>query len=293
MEAYQYRKIDAFTTGKSLGNPAVCIYLGDNQILSDSEMLHTAKQHKGFVSEVVYCAPKSDASFGLTYYSSECEVDFCGHGTIACMYNLIKETPDLLGKREIVIHTNKKGTLTVYNEIQTQDSVYITAPVPQYLGANISVESVAENLQLHLSQISPIAPVDVIDAGLRTLIVPIATLKDEINALPKEQILKEFCLRNEIDIVLIYSLEVDNVQNMAHTRVFAPRFGYLEDPATGSGNSAFGYYMLKNNLWDGRAITIEQGGADRVFNAVSLSYKNDRILFGGKATTRIKGVYYV
>lgn len=293
MEAYQYRKIDAFTAGKSLGNPAACIYLGNNQIISDSEMLHIAKQHKGFVSEVVYCTQKSHTSFGLTYYSSECEVDFCGHGTIACMYNLIKETPDLLNKREIVIHTNKKGTLTVYNEIQTQDSVYITAPTPQYLGTSISVESIAENLQLHLSQISPTAPVDAIDAGLRTLIVPISTLKDEIYVRPKEQALKEFCLRNEIDIVLVYSPEVDSAQNMAHTRVFAPRFGYLEDPATGSGNSAFGYYMLKNNLWDGRAITIEQGGADRVFNAVSLSYRNDRILFGGKATTRIKGVYYV
>ncbi len=45
-------------------------------------------------------------------------------------------------------------------------------------------------------------------------------------------------------------------QNIAHTRVFAPKFGYLEDPATGSGNSAFGYYMLKNALWDGTPATI-------------------------------------
>lgn len=293
MKTYQYRKIDAFTTGKSSGNPAACIYLDDNQTLTDNEMLDIAKQHKGFVSEVVYCAQKSQSSFSLIYYSSECEVDFCGHGTIACVYNLIKETPYLLNQREIEIHTNKKGTLTVYNEIQAQDCVYITAPVPQYIGANLGVEIIAENLQLHISQISTTAPVDIIDAGLRTLIVPISTLKDEIYALPNEQILKEFCLKNDVDIVLIYSLEVDNAQNIAHTRVFAPRFGYLEDPATGSGNSAFGYYMLKNNLWDGKAVTIEQGGADRIFNAVSLSYSDNRILFGGKAITRIKGVYYI
>lgn len=256
-------------------------------------MLHIAKQHKGFVSEVVYCTQKSQSSFDLSYYSSECEVDFCGHGTIACMYNLIKETPNLLSEREIEIHTNKKGNLIVYNEIKAQDSVYITAPTPQYIGANIDVESIAENLQLHANQISNIAPLDVIDAGLRTLIVPVSTLRDEIHALPDEQILKKFCLKNDIDIVLIYSLEVDHAENMAHTRVFAPRFGYLEDPATGSGNSAFGYYLLKNNLWDGKAATIEQGGTDRIFNAVSLSYKDNRILFGGKATTRIKGVYYI
>jgi PhzF family phenazine biosynthesis protein len=256
-------------------------------------MLDIAKQHKGFVSEVVYCSPKEQFSFSLVYYSSECEVDFCGHGTIACMYNLIKENPYLLDQREIEIHTNRKGSLIVYNEIQTHDSVYITAPLPSYIGTNICAESIAENLQMSSSQISNVSPIDIIDAGLKTLIVPISTLNDEINIFPDEPVLKQFCLKNDIDIVLIYSLEVENKQNKAHTRVFAPKFGYLEDPATGSGNSAFGYYMLKNNLWNGSSISIEQGGIDRIFNTVNLLYKDNIVLFGGKATTRIKGDYYL
>lgn len=293
MKAYKYRKIDAFTTYKSLGNPAACIYLEREQSLSDVEMLDIAKQHKGFVSEMVYCSPKSQFSFSLVYYSSECEVDFCGHGTIACMYDLIKENPDLLNQREIEIYTNKKGSLIVYNEIQTQDSVYITAPLPKYIGTNICVEIIAENLQMNSRQISNAYPIDIIDAGLKTLIVPITTLKDEINIFPNEPVLKQFCFKNNIDIILIYSLEVENKQNKAHTRVFAPKFGYLEDPATGSGNSAFGYYMLKNNLWDGSAISIEQGGIDRLFNTVKLLFKDNLVLFGGKATTRIKGDYYL
>lgn len=293
MKTYKYRKIDAFTTGRSLGNPAACIYFEGEQSLSDVEMLDIAKQHKGFVSEVVYCSPKSPFSFSLVYYSSECEVDFCGHGTIACMYNLIKENPNLLNQREIEIHTNKKGALIVYNEIQTHDSVYITAPMPRYIGTNLCAENIAPNLHMDSRQISNTSPIDIIDAGLKTLIVPITTLKDEINILPNEPVLKQFCLKNDIDIVLIYSLEVENKQNKAHTRVFAPKFGYLEDPATGSGNSAFGFYMLKNNLWNGSAISIEQGGIDRIFNTVNLLCKDNLVLFGGKATTRIKGDYYL
>jgi len=125
------------------------------------------------------------------------------------------------------------------------------------------------------------------------LIVPIVTLHDEIRIFPNEQILKDFCLKNEIDIVLIYTLETDNPQHIAHSRVFAPKFGYLEDPATGSGNSALGYYLLKNNVWNGNPATIEQGGIDRVFNLVNLLCKENRVLFGGKATTRIRGTYYV
>jgi len=127
---------------------------------------------------------------------------------------------------------------------------------------------------------------------LKTLIVPMTAFNDEISIFPDEQTLKTFCLNQQIDITLIFSLETENPQNKARTRVFAPKFGYLEDPATGSGNSAFGYYMLKNKVWDGSPITIEQGGADRIYNTVKLVYMNDCIRFGGKAATRIEGVYH-
>lgn len=134
--------------------------------------------------------------------------------------------------------------------------------------------------------------IDFIDAGLRTLTVPLRSTTKLISIFPNESALKSFCLQNEIDIILTFSLDAVDKSHIAHTRVFAPRFGYLEDPATGSGNSAFGYYMLKQNLWDGSLCSIEQGGNDRVFNVVKLLLQNDTMLFGGKATTRIDGIYY-
>lgn len=290
--SYKYQKIDAFTAGSSLGNPAACIYLSPEQSLNETQMLEIAKQHKGFVSEVIYCKNDNNGVY-LTFYSSECEVDFCGHGTIACMYSLVKNTPKLLKQKEIAIQTNKKGVLTVYNKIAEQDTVLISAPEPIYIGTKLSAKEIAKNLGVKESEIDTDFPIDLIDAGLRTLIVPIANLQTEIPVFPKEEQLKEFCLQNSIDIILIYCKEAENQKNIAHTRVFAPKFGYLEDPATGSGNSAFGYYMLKNNLWDGKDCSVEQGGNNRVFNSVYLSNLNGTVLFGGSATLRIDGVYYL
>ena len=89
------------------------------------------------------------------------------------------------------------------------------------------------------------------------------------------------------------SLLRTDVSAYAHTRVFAPKFGYLEDPATGSGNSAFANYMLSEGLWDGHPITIEQGGNDRIFNSVKLRCQDGKVLFGGKATKKIEGEYYI
>jgi PhzF family phenazine biosynthesis protein len=279
MKTLQYRKIDAFTSKNSTGNPAACIYLEDDQVLTDEEMLSIAKQHKGFVSEVIYCKNRRDSSFELVYFSSECEVPFCGHGTIACMYEVLK---DKLAQKEVIVHTRGKGSLTVYNHIEEQNAVYISAPQPIYSDCSVSTE-----------MILGANPIDFIDAGNRTLIVPIKTLDETISLFPNEQVLKEFSLTNGIDVILIFCMETKDKNHFAHTRVFAAKYGYLEDPATGSANSAFGYYLLKNGLWDGGMITLEQGGNDRIFNAVNLFYKNERIHFGGSATTKIKGVYYL
>ena len=293
MTSYKYIKSDAFTSKYSLGNPAASIYLEKNQALTDTQMQEIARQHRGFVSEVVFCKTVNDSLFQLTFYSSECEVNFCGHGTIACMYALIKSRPDLQTQQEIKVQTRRKGNLYVYNRIATQDAVFISAPEPINLDMPVSEQEIIDNLQIDSSVITKKYPLDFIDAGNRTLIIPISTLHDEVSVFPNEQSLKSFSLENDIDIILIFCKDTENKTHFVHTRVFAAKYGYLEDPATGSGNAAFGYYMLKNKIWNGSDITIEQGGCDRIFNTVHLSVEKTTILFGGSATTRIEGVYYV
>jgi len=291
MKSYTYKKLDAFTSGNSLGNPAAYIDLGNDSI-SDNDMLEIAKEHKGFVSEFIFVT-RIKNEIKLTYYSSECEVSFCGHGTIATMYELIKNDKQLLGLSEFKFLTNKKGELTVYNRISSENAVFISAPEAIYFGSKIQIKEIAKNLGIDESIITDQYPIDVIDAGLRTLIIPMKDLENEISIYPSQEELKAFCIANQIDIVLIFSKETLNDACLAHTRVFAPKFGYLEDPATGSGNSAFGYYLLKNKIWNGEMISIEQGGNKMIFNEVKLLVNNGNILFGGMASKKIDGVYYL
>ncbi len=293
MKDFDYRKIDAFASAGSVGNPAACIYIDENQALTEGEMQKIAKQHKGFVSEMVYCQVGGQGAYKLTYYSSECEVEFCGHGTIACMYDLVNRTPELLQKKEILIGTNKKGVLTVYNEICRENTVYITAPQPVHMGTGLTAAEIAPALGISTGSMSDEFEIDLINAGLATLIVPVSNLREEISMFPDEKKLKAFCETNSVDIILAFSTETEDSVNIAHTRVFAPKFGYLEDPATGSGNSAFGYYMLKNGMWDGKSVSVEQGGNDRIFNMVRLTVRDGRVLFGGSAETRIIGRYFI
>lgn len=292
MKRFKYIKSNAFTAGRSLGNPAACVFTG-RDALTPEQMQAVAKEHKGFVMEVVFCGQSDVADCKLTYYSSECEVDFCGHGTIATMYSMIKDNPALRSKSIVKVETNRKGIVEVYNAVDTEDAVYITAPSPIAYPLSLRAEAIGEAIGLPHDAIPQSRPIRIIDAGLRTLIVPVADLESEISVFPDEQQLKTFCEANDIDIILIFSMQTADASTFAHTRVFAPKFGYLEDPATGSGNSAFANYLLSEQLWDGHSITIEQGGNDRIFNSVKLKCVDGQVLFGGKSTVRIEGDYLI
>ncbi len=291
-EGYKYRKVNAFTAEGSVGNPAAYVMLNED-FLSDEQMLKAGKEHAGFVSEIVFCNKSDKADVKLTYYSSECEVAFCGHGTIATMFDLAKNNEDFSSKEEISIETNKKGILTVYNRIDTDGAVYITAPDAIYMDVPIDKSEIAKALGVTKANIDDKYDLGFIDAGLRTLLVPLKRFETEISVYPDKDALKKFCENKKIDIILIFTMQTGRKTAFAHSRVFAPKFGYLEDPATGTGNSAFACYMLKNKMWDGSSIIIEQGGNNAAFNEVYLIKEDDKILFGGKAELRIDGEYYL
>ena len=295
MKKLKFKKIDAFATQKSDGNPAGMVYLDSLDDITTDEMLRIAKELKGFVSEVGYVRRIDENTFDLKYYSSEREVDFCGHATIAIMYDLIKNSDNLINKKQITIITCK-GNLIVENRISNEDAVFITAPVPVFSPNEVNIESIAKALRIDLDEINNTYPASIVNAGLETLIVPIKRLNGILSISPVLDELKEFCIENSIDIITVYSDEVVDKKNRFRTRVFAPTFGYLEDPATGSGNSAFGYYLLKNKIWDGAFMLLEQNGSFENPNIIKLMAKDTedskpQVVFGGGAIVRIDGEY--
>ena len=294
MITVNFKKIDAFTKGISSGNPAGYVFLDQDESLSEKAMQKMASELKGYVNEVGYVKRLGD-EFELKFYSSECEVEFCGHATIAIMYDLLSSTIDLRSKQQVFIHVNA-GKLSVFNYIDDEDAVYIMAPPPELLECHLELSEIAEILKTDKSDLDDSHSVKLINGGLRTLLVPIRSLSGCLNILPDQEALRLFCLHNEIDIVHVFTKETQTPDCEYRTRVFAPKYGYLEDPATGSGNSAFGYYLIDQGLWHGK-MTIEQG-PDR-FNPNFIKLKRytkngkDNVIFGGCATTRIQGNYYL
>jgi len=293
MQRYRFKKIDAFVQGRSTGNPAGCVYLPREDALSAEDMQQIARELAGCVNEVVFLYP-DDGHTSLRFFSAEREVAFCGHGTIAAMYDLIKNDPVLSVDPITRIHVGGQELL-VRNEIATADSVFISAPQPVEEKLSVSQDGIAAALRIAPGDISENDRIACINAGLSTLIVPIDSLDLLLSIHPDQQYLKEFCLANGIEIILVFSTHTSKAGNSYRTRVFAPIFGYLEDPATGSGNAALGYYLLKEGTWDGYMISIEQGKSRENPNIIRLvsdmSKVQRSVFFGGNAVVRIEGEY--
>ncbi len=293
MQRYRFKKIDAFVEGQSTGNPAGCVYLPDQKALTVEGMQQIARELAGFVSEVVYIYP-DEGHMGLRFFSQEREVAFCGHATIAVMYDLIKNDEALARDPIVRIHVQGRDLL-VRNEIASADAVFISAPLPRFLDTELTRDDIAAALKIPPGEITEKNPIMLVNAGLATLIVPFTSLEVLLSLRPDQKHLHEFCLAHDIEIILVFSDGVSIPENNYRTRVFAPIYGYLEDPATGSGNAALGYYLLNAGLWDGQMIKIEQGRSmerPNIIRLVSDASKVQRsVFFGGNAKVRIEGEY--
>ncbi|MBN1440088.1 MAG: PhzF family phenazine biosynthesis protein [Anaerolineales bacterium] len=295
MKRFPLKKIDAFAKGASSGNPAGVIYLGPHQGVSDREILRIAQELKGFVSEVGFVRIQAGGEYAIRYYSAEREVEFCGHATIAIVYDLLKNGSGSSGGTTATIVT-PKGALQVENRIEEEDAVFIAAPTPVYSQDRIALTAVAEALDLAEADIHARRPIAVVNAGLETLILPMASLEAVLAMNPSLEKSKSFCRENGIDIITVFSGEVSDPANRFRTRVFASTYGYLEDPATGSGSAALGCYLLQQGLWDGAGISLEQNGSRERPNIVKIAARNAadgarQSAFGGNAVLRIQGEY--
>ena len=70
-------------------------------------------------------------------------------------------------------------------------------------------------------------------------------------------------IKKDIHAVMVLSLETESDAADVHTRMFAPKLGIPEDPATGSASGGLGAYLIENRIIEATLpttyITAEQG----------------------------------
>ena len=298
MRRFKFWKLDAFTDGTSAGNPAGLVLLAIGEEATEAEMQQLATQlaASGFVTEVAFARPVGPEELELRYFSCEREVPFCGHATVASMYQLFSIAPEYHGMPRITLQTSK-GRLEVENRIKAEDCVYIAAPAPQFPAIRVTATEAAEALGLKASALDwgsraldGLFPV--CECGQKCLLVPVVGLDALLACAPKYPPLRALADRTGLEVIVLYSTETHLPGRALRTRIFAPAFGYLEDPATGSGNAALAHWLRRSGGWTGDKLAIEQG-PDRS-NPNLITIRADAaggLHIGGRGVARIEGDY--
>ncbi len=277
--------LKAFTFENSGGN-------GAGVILLDKQMLDAEKQEIAAnigLSETAFILQIDENNFDVSFFTPVCEVNLCGHATIAAFYYLgligtIKGLNEIKkvyqhtksGKLEIeVIFTDEvqyvlmqQNTPVIYNELNGQDLI-----------------DIADSLNINESFIGlkdfEIVPT-IVSTGLKDIMIPVKS-RNILNNL-NVKLHKIFDISNEKDVVGYHVYTIENKK--IYARNFAPKVGINEECATGTSNGALCSLLYNKNLISNESEIIQgENMNEKSLIFVKIIDENDFIdvRVGGKA----------
>jgi len=253
----KYYVVDAFASQLFKGNPAgICLL---DEWIDDATMQNIAFENN--LAETAFLVQNNN-SFELRWFTPECEIDLCGHATLASAFvlmNLVETSQD-----EIIFNA-KSGKLTVSRDKEKYKMNFpsrkpVLTAVPKGLEAALG----AAIIETYLSR------------DLLVLVEDEETVKE---LRPNLELLKEF--RDYFGIIVTAKgSSCDFV-----SRYFAPDCGIPEDPVTGSAHSTL------IPFWSERLQKTEMVGRQLSKRGGWLYCKDcgDRVEISGEAKLYLSG----
>ena len=254
-------QVDAFTDRPFHGNPAAVCLL---QSARDEEWMQSVAAEMN-LAETAFVSPREDG-YDLRWFTPTCEVDLCGHATLATAHALWET--QRLPAGTIARFQTKSGWLTA-----SQRDGLIELDFPA----------------------TPPDPAPAFAAGLTAAVrTPVAWAGRSRFDLVARLATADAVRRAEPDLALVGALPCrgvivtapgdDGVHDFV-SRFFGPQSGVDEDPVTGSAHCALAPY------WAGelRRTTLMGFQASPRGGTVRVQLDGDRVRLGGHAITVMRG----
>lgn len=266
---------------------------GAGVILLDKQISNIKKQEiaaKVGLSETAFILQEDEKNFDVSFFTPVCEVDLCGHATIAAFYYLghigvIKG----LNETKIVHQNTKAGKLEIeikFNE--NVEFVMMQQQEPQIFDEIIGQDltNIAESLNINEDKIGlkdyKLVPT-IVSTGLKDIMIPVKNRNILDNLIVKLNMINDISIKKDVVGYHVYTVE----NGLIYTRNFAPKVGIDEECATGTSNGALCSLLYNKKIISAESRVI-QGEA---MNEKSLIYvriddTNDTIdvRVGGKAS---------
>lgn len=258
----QVYQVDAFTTHVFGGNPASVVML--EEWFQDEILQKIAAEHNQPETAFII---KSGDQFKIRWFTPTCEVDLCGHATLASAFVLFNE----LNYSGTVIHLESVNRGPLY--VHRKDDFYeLDFPAD-------TIEKTS--IPYGLVDAFGVDPVDVY-RGKDDYLLVFETEKQILEMLPDFDAVASIDARGVI--CTAPGTDVDFV-----SRFFGPQSGIDEDPVTGSAHTTLTPYWASKV--GKQFLTARQLSARRGYLELELS--DDRVKISGSAKLYMKGEIYL
>ncbi len=299
----KFYQADVFTAQPFGGNPVAVFPDADG--LTDDELQQIAREMN--LSETVFVFSPTDpaAVARLRIFTPTQEIPFAGHPVLGTFYVLAQ-----LGRvptQEQVTHVMQECNIGLFPvELHAEPSrvvrVVMSQPKPEFLDPIDAIDDVylvggALGLPKHVIADGK-WPLQVVSTGLPVLIVPVRTLTAVRSITPDASAIINVSERFGANGIMVFTTVTVESFASVHARMFAPKIGILEDPATGSAGGALGAYLVQNGVVEvgpRTDILIEQGyEIDRPSRILVQVESDDDVIqgvkVGGQCVMVVEGV---
>ena len=241
--SYRYRVVDVFTNQPLEGNPLAVF--PDGRGLEDETMQKIAKELN--LSETTFVLPstRAECAVRVRIFTPTREMLFAGHPTIGTSFVLLDEGIVPKNSERFVLD-EKVGPVPIRVEPGARPMIWLTTPPIQF-GKTFDPVICAQALGIDAEDLLNVPP-QIVTAGNPTLFI---ALKNK-NAVDRAwldsaglQIVKD--AQQGAICVFVFAPTKEG----AYSRMFAPEYGVIEDPATGSSTGPLAAFMMQHDLVSG------------------------------------------
>jgi len=301
--SYRYTHLDVFTD-RLFGGNQLAVFL-DGRGLSGATMQAIAKEMN--YSETTFVLPpeRPETDARVRIFTPAEELPVAGHPTIGTTFALARAGivgPD----RDRLVFGLGIGPTPVSLEWRKDELyfVWMTQIAPTFGPPIADPAGAAAALSLPAAAVSGTGlPVQTVACGVPFLFVPLATRSAVDNAALSATAYDEFRRAADLDEMPIFLFSTESAHDNAtvYSRMFAPGFGIVEDPATGSASGPLGCYLVRHKVVPPeRAGTmlslqgVKMGRPSYVHIAIGLhGGEIDSVRIGGGSVVAGEGTLYV
>ncbi len=259
--AHPFHIVDVFAEQAYAGNQLAVVTDADD--LSAETMQRIAAETNYSETTFVMRAPEDDSGWRVRLFTPARELAFAGHPILGTAW-VIRRHLALASSNEVKLNL-AVGQIPVSFERgkDGNEAVWFLAP-PAELGPVCEPAAIAASLGISPEDIDDASPVQVLTAGVSTLIVPIRSLAALKRCMFDLDAHAPLTAQGFPSLVYLFCRETHDENNDLCVRFFFEAHGVREDPATGNGAAFLGHYLLEHGLFgDTLSLRIEQGHALR------------------------------